>query len=139
MDMGLLHLDNGQRMRLFGAPGNKRFEFMWDVLLQQARGLVLLIDHRLADPLAELGYYLDVLGTRATQRGLPVVVGLTHTDAQSQAVDLQPYQDQLARHLPAPLLVRVLDARQADQVKSLLHTMADLLAQHHGVTPAHTA
>lgn len=134
MDMGVMHLDNGQRMRLFGAPGNKRFEFMWDVLLQQARGLVVLIDHRLADPLGELGYYLQALEVRSPQRPLPVVVGLTHTDTQAQAVDLQPYQARLAQHLRAHSPsqthgpVMALDARQPAQVKQLLHSMAGLLA-----------
>ena len=133
MDMGVMHLDNGQRMRLFGAPGNKRFEFMWDVLLQQARGLVVLIDHRLADPLGELGYYLEALGGQATRRPLPVVVGITHTDGHPHPVDLQPYQARIAQYLQSHPThhphgpVMALDARQAPQVKSLLQAMAELL------------
>ena len=139
MDMGVVQLDCGRRMRLIGAPGDRRFEFMWDVLLQQARGLVVLVDHRLGDPLAELGYHLQALESRTSQRTLPVAVGLTHTDSHPHPVDLQPFQARLAQYLrshpqrPPQGPVVALDPRQGTQVKSLLHSMGQLLAQHAAV------
>ena len=31
MDYGLMRLDNGYQVRLYGTPGQKRFDFMWDI------------------------------------------------------------------------------------------------------------
>jgi hypothetical protein len=78
------------------------------------------------------------LGVRATQRPLPMVVGITHTDGRPQPVDLRPYQARMAQYLQAhpqhaphgPVIA--LDARQAPQVKGLLQAMAELLALHEG-------
>ena len=32
LDFGLLSLDNGDRIRLFGTPGQMRFDFLWKIL-----------------------------------------------------------------------------------------------------------
>lgn len=33
MDVGTLQLGEGAKLRLYGAPGQDRFDFMWDILL----------------------------------------------------------------------------------------------------------
>ena len=52
MDYGLMRLDNGDQVRLYGAPGQKRFDFMWDILTENALGLVLLVNAAAQDPVA---------------------------------------------------------------------------------------
>ena len=32
MDYGVMRLDNGDQVHLYGTPGQKRFDFMWDIL-----------------------------------------------------------------------------------------------------------
>ena len=59
LDYGELTLDNGERLRLYGTPGQPRFAFMWDILARGALGLVILIDNSRPDPLADLDVYLD--------------------------------------------------------------------------------
>src|SRR5690625_6233998 len=39
MDYGLMKLPNGDQVRLYGTPGQKRFDFMWDILARDALGL----------------------------------------------------------------------------------------------------
>ena len=43
MDAGVLELGDGDKVRLIGAPGQDRFDFMWDILLEQAQAVVLLV------------------------------------------------------------------------------------------------
>ena len=43
LDMGVLELGGGDRLRLQGAPGQQRFDYMWDILLLQAQAVVVLI------------------------------------------------------------------------------------------------
>lgn len=81
MDVGVMHLAGGQdKVVLYGAPGQDRFDFMWEILLAQVRGLVLLVDHSGKDPVADLGHYVDQLRRLSDGKPRPLVVGVTHTD-----------------------------------------------------------
>ena len=42
LDYGEFALDTGDRVRLFGTPGQSRFDFMWQILARNALGLVIL-------------------------------------------------------------------------------------------------
>lgn len=44
MDVGVLHLPGNDKLRLYGAPGQDRFDFMWDILLEQAKAAIVLTD-----------------------------------------------------------------------------------------------
>jgi signal recognition particle receptor subunit beta len=130
MDMGVLHLAGHDKLRLYGAPGQSRFDFMWDILLLQAKGLVLLIDHSRPDPIADLGYYYQELQDRMGPRPLPVVVGVTHMDIGASS-DLVPYRDYLLRCVTPTLggvtPVFETDARSPRDVRTLLMTLTSML------------
>ena len=59
LDFGQLTLENGDRLRLFGTPGQLRFDFLWKILSQNAIGMILLTDNSRPDPLADLRVYLQ--------------------------------------------------------------------------------
>ena len=59
LDYGELTLDNGDKLRLYGTPGQQRFSFMWQILSKGALGLVILIDNSRPDPLADLDMFLN--------------------------------------------------------------------------------
>ena len=59
MDYGVLNLPDGEKVMLYGTPGQERFSFMWDILSEGGIGLVLLINNANPDPLADLKIYLD--------------------------------------------------------------------------------
>lgn len=78
MDFGRVSLGDGLSLLLFGTPGQRRFEVMWEVLSEGMIGFVLLVngaDERSAadaeQQLATFRAYADV----------PFVVGVTHLDA----------------------------------------------------------
>ena len=77
-DYGLLTLENGDRIRLYGTPGQERFRFVWSVIAKGALGLIVLIDNSRPDPLADLGVYLQ--GFAAELATLPCVIGVGRTD-----------------------------------------------------------
>lgn len=60
LDFGKITLANGDRVRLFGTPGQTRFDFMWKILVKDAFGLIILIDNSRPDPLEDLDLYLEV-------------------------------------------------------------------------------
>ncbi len=57
LDMGVLELGQGDRLRLQGAPGQQRFDYMWEILLLQAQAVVVLV-HAGPQAQAELDFYL---------------------------------------------------------------------------------
>ncbi|THU03671.1 GTP-binding protein [Lampropedia puyangensis] len=94
MDMGVMELGNGDKLRLHGAPGQDRFDFMWEILLEQAKGVVIFVDHSRAERLADLGVYLQTVKVKQAeqvQHGFPVVIAVTHAEDDAQR-DLAVYQ-----------------------------------------------
>ena len=73
MDFGRLHLAPDLVLYLFGAPGQRRFWFMWDDLARGAVGAVVLTDtRRLADSFPAVDYF--------ESSGLPFVVAVNQFD-----------------------------------------------------------
>jgi uncharacterized protein len=73
MDFGRLTLDAGLILYLFGTPGQHRFWFMWDDLIQGAIGAVVLVDtRRLADSFPAVDYFESA--------GLPFIVAINGFD-----------------------------------------------------------
>jgi signal recognition particle receptor subunit beta len=69
MDFGRVTLDAGLILYLFGTPGQHRFWFMWDDLIQGAIGAVVLVDtRRLADSFPAVDYFETA--------GLPFIVAI---------------------------------------------------------------
>ena len=50
MDYGLMKLASGDQVRLYGTPGQQRFDFMWEILSENALGLVLMLKASAPDP-----------------------------------------------------------------------------------------
>lgn len=125
MDYGVLNLPDGEKVMLYGTPGQERFSFMWDILSEGGIGLVLLINNANPDPLGDLQGYLaafkDFISSTA------VAIGVTHMDS-AESPGLDAYRARLAEIglQPAPAIFRV-DARSRDDVamlvKALLYTL----------------
>jgi signal recognition particle receptor subunit beta len=125
MDYGVLNLPGGEKVMLYGTPGQERFNFMWEILSEGGIGLVLLINNANPDPLADLQGYLHAFKDFISKTA--VTIGVTHMD-RAEAPDLDAYRTRLASlgHQPPPAVFRV-DARSRDDVamlvKALLYTL----------------
>jgi uncharacterized protein len=113
MDFGRVTLDAGLALYLFGTPGQQRFWFMWDDLIQGAIGAVVLVDtRRLADSFPAVDYF--------EASGLPFLVGINgfHGEFPHGAQDVQ---DALSVRPDVPVIE--CDARQRKSVKTTLMTL----------------
>lgn len=130
MDVGVLNLGDGDKLRLYGAPGQERFDFMWEILAEQCKGVVVLLNHANPDPLMDLQHYLEALQRLLTARTVPLVIGITHADERpDRSLDL--YMDHLNRHpvsfaVGKPPVFRV-DARVRRDARALMLAMTALL------------
>ncbi len=132
MDYGVLNLEDGVRIHLYGAPGQDRFDFMWDILTVGGIGLVLLLDHSRDELESDLEHFLGAFESFIKKVDGAVVIGVTRTDLVPD-VSLAPLRQKiLARGLKVPLFE--VDARERDDVRHLL--LALLANLHPAVTRA---
>lgn len=129
LDFGEFTLDNGDRVRLFGTPGQNRFDFLWKILAKNALGLIILVDNSRPDPLKDLGMYLD--GFSEQLDTLPCAIGVGRLDT-SASPTLDAYIDELSnRNRIFPVLE--VDVRRKDDVVLLIDTLlAQIEANMHG-------
>lgn len=123
MDYGILNLEGGAKVHLYGTPGQERFSFMWDILTVGGLGLVLLIDNAREDPLADLEFYLESFKRFIGKNG--VVIGVTRMDVKPRP-GLYSYHTKL-KELGVKAPVFEVDARDRDDVKLMMISLLSLL------------
>lgn len=119
MDYGLMRLANGDQIRLYGTPGQKRFDFMWDILAESALGLVLLIDASAPAPLDDLRTYVGEFRELIDRSA--VVVGITHADL-GEWDTRRRINDELARLGIIPSAIHA-DARERAHMATLVRSL----------------
>lgn len=123
MDYGEMTLEDGVVMKLYGTPGQKRFKYMWEILATGALGIIILVDNRRSDPLADLQLYLD--NFKRFIDSSTVVIGVTHSD-ESAEPSLQKYHDYLLqKRLFFPIFE--IDARNKADVVVLVESLVAML------------
>lgn len=119
LDYGELTLEGGDKLRLYGTPGQVRFEFMWQILSKGALGLIILIDNRRPAPLADLDMYLNGFKDLIQQTACVVAVGRTETHPSP---DMEQFADHMqSRGVLCPVIPT--DVRDNDQVVQLLELL----------------
>jgi len=119
LDYGMLSLDNGDRLRLFGTPGQSRFDFLWKILARRAIGLIILTDNSRPDPLADLTMFLD--GFAEPLETLPCVIGVGRLETHTQPSQ-EDYADLLERRGMLFPIIPV-DVRRREDVILLIDTL----------------
>ena len=122
LDFGQFTLDNGDRIRMFGTPGQSRFDFLWKILSKNALGMIILTDNSRPDPLADLRVYLE--GFADDLDIMPCAIGIGRL-GEHPSPSMDDYIEELARHNRV-LPVLEVDVRKRDDVILLIDT---LLAQ----------
>jgi hypothetical protein len=119
LDYGELTLDGGDKLRIYGTPGQERFAFMWKVLAKGALGLIVLVDNSRPDPLADLRSYLNSFSELIARAGCVIAVGRTETHPHPS---LDHYADLLASQgVNTPVIPA--DVRQQDEVINILELL----------------
>lgn len=114
-DYGVIELSRGHVLRLYGTPGQARFDFMWSILSRGALGMIILVDHSVDNPVEQFGYYLDTFTAAAPD--LTVVVGVTRYRFGEDSLD-DYYKLLEERKLFMPIVPA--DAREKSDVTMLM-------------------
>ncbi|WP_457668522.1 GTP-binding protein [Thiolapillus sp.] len=119
MDYGLLKLDGGETIHIYGTPGQERFDFMWEILTTGGIGLVLLINNSRPDPFKDLTFFLTAFQNFIDQSAL--AIGVTQMDI-SNSPTLDDYYAQLpAKYAQTPIFE--VDARNKNDVVILVESL----------------
>ena len=117
MDFGRITFAEDLSLFLFGTPGQRRFEVMWEILSEGMIGFILLVNA--ADPrsLEEGSHILDQFRQYAD---VPYVVGVTHLDdVKDEPADVIARVREVLE-VPASTEVAACDPRSRDDVKTLM-------------------
>ncbi len=77
MDFGRITIDEELILYLFGTPGQKRFDFMWEILSEGMLGFVVLVDSTRPETFREARRILD---TFRSYSPVPYIVGANKQD-----------------------------------------------------------
>jgi uncharacterized protein len=119
-DYGEFTLENADKVRLYGTPGQERFAFMWRIIAKGALGLIVLIDNSRPNPVADFKIYLngfaDLIGTN-----LPLVVGVGRYETHPTP-SLDTFTTELERfNIIAPVVA--VDVRKRSDVLLLVNLL----------------
>jgi signal recognition particle receptor subunit beta len=116
MDFGCITIDPTLKLYLFGTPGQERFGFMWDDLVQGALGGLVIVDtRRLDDCYGAVDYF--------EHRQIPFAVAVNAFDG-----DVEHDLDEVrwALDIPQHVPLIVFDARRTGSVRDALLVVLDV-------------
>jgi uncharacterized protein len=119
LDYGEVKLASGEKLRLYGTPGQVRFDFMWTIIAEGALGIVLLIDNSRPDPIADLQTYLRAFREQADSGNVVVAVGRMDSHPKPTLEDFATALDRIGALVP----VLPADVRRRQDVMDVLEVL----------------
>ena len=123
MDFGRIAIADDLVLHLFGTPGQKRFDFMWEILSEGMLGLVILVDSTRPETFRETNRIIDFF---ISYRDTPYVVAANKQDKPNA---WSPDELRLALRLPAHVKVLPCRANDRDSVKNVLLELLEVILQ----------
>lgn len=115
LDFGRITLDPTIALYLFGTPGQDRFSFLWDDLVEGALGTVVLADTRRIEECFPAVDYFET-------QGAPFVLAVNHFDG-AERFELEEVREALGLGRDVPVLE--CDARERASVRDVLGALMD--------------
>jgi signal recognition particle receptor subunit beta len=115
LDFGRIRLDDSLWLYLFGTPGQDRYAFLWDDLVEGALGAVVLLDtSRIEDCFPAIDYFED--------HHIPFLVAVNNFDG-TERFELDEVREALGVVDRVPVLD--CDARRRESVKDVLVALTE--------------
>jgi signal recognition particle receptor subunit beta len=115
LDFGRITLEDALLLYLFGTPGQDRFSFLWDDLVDGALGAIVLLDtRRIEDCFPAVDYF--------EEHDIPFLIGVNTFD-HAQRFDLGEVREALGIDPTVPIVE--CDARHRESVKSVLVALTE--------------
>jgi signal recognition particle receptor subunit beta len=79
MDFGKLTFSPEMALHIYGTPGQARFNFMWDILINKAHAYILLVAAHRPSEFYQARWILNFMNQRMT---IPMIISVTHNDCE---------------------------------------------------------
>jgi uncharacterized protein len=120
LDFGRISLDANLLLYLFGTPGQDRFSFLWEDLVDGALGAVILVDtRRIEDSFPSIDFF--------EERSMPFLLAVNAFD-NAPRYDLEEVREALGVSFEVPIME--VDARQRGSVKTVLVALIEQVLAH---------
>jgi uncharacterized protein len=127
MDFGRITVGDNLSLYLFGTPGQKRFDFMWEILSEGMLGFVVMVDSTRPETFREAR---SILQTFKAYAPTPYVLAVNKQDCED-AWDIEDVR--VALRLDSSVKVLPCVATQKETVKKvLLELLYTILAEMEG-------
>jgi uncharacterized protein len=114
MDFGRITIANDLVLHLFGTPGQRRFDFMWEILAEGALGLIVVVDSTRPETFRET---MNIVHFFNEIRPAPYIVAANKQDKDTAWA---PDELRLALRLPDQVRVVPCVALQRESCKNVL-------------------
>lgn len=114
MDFGRITVDDDLVLYLFGTPGQRRFDFMWEILSEGMLGFIVLVDSVRPETFREAKHILEVFRGYAST---PYVIAANKQDLPDAWT---PDDLRIALKIDKKIKVLPCVARDKESVKSVL-------------------
>lgn len=123
MDFGRIAIADDLVLHLFGTPGQKRFDFMWEILSEGMLGLVILVDSTRPETFRETNRIIDFF---VSYRETPYVIAANKQDRPNA---WSPEELRLALRQPPHVKVIPCVASERESVKNVLLQLLYVILQ----------
>ena len=124
MDFGRISISDDLVLHLFGTPGQKRFDFMWEILSEGMLGLIVLVDSTRPETFRETNRIVDFF---TAQRDAPYVIAANKQDHENA---WSPDELRLALRLSPEVKIVPCVATDRNMVKNVLLELLYIILQH---------
>ena len=111
MDYGELSLDEHRDrvLEIYATPGQRRFQFMWKNLARKCIGVIIVIDNRRPNPMADLDIYLDNFDHIIDPERMLIAINFADAPGSPHIADYAEHLSDRSKRIP----VMKIDARSA--------------------------
>lgn len=117
MDFGRITFAEDLTLFIFGTPGQRRFEVMWEILSEGMLGFILLVHAGDDRSIEEASHILDTFREYAD---VPYVIGVSHLDEVDEEQDVVLAKVREVLETPGYVQVIPCDPREREDVKALV-------------------
>lgn len=123
IDYGECQFENGTKLRLYGTPGQRRYDYVQAQTVTRADIYIILVDLSSVAPFAEFLYYKDIIKSSGNEDAL-CVVAFTHYDLKEHNMAQLSKEIRLKCH--GEILTVKIDTRVRDEVHFMLEKSAQM-------------
>ncbi|NEP14574.1 MAG: GTPase [Symploca sp. SIO2C1] len=126
-DYGRISFGSAMDIQIYGTPGQSRFSFMWDFLIQKAHTYIVLVAAHRPNDFRQARQIITFMNQRVK---IPMVIGITHMDyPEAKAPEEIMLNLGYINRLQQPLFVRVNPRDKHSVIEAVMASMALMLSQ----------